>query len=243
MTETPNNAVVDQLARLQQAGARGYHPVRFHYLESLARRLLNARTAPSSSQEEKLERALADFRTEFFKAKEEAEKLLETLTEQNAGDTRAQQLFDTGDFKGLHRLAARRRQHRQPSRLAQLVEALSTSGADQDQTGDASSLEALLQEQQALLQHNGGGATAQAPRPRRELKALRHLRAAQAQLRTQQRIHHAIAQTPSDAGPLNAHRQVTRAIETLSEISPDYLKRFVEYVDTLMVLEKMAKKG
>ena len=73
----------------------------------------------------------------------------------------------------------------------------------------------------------------------RDLKALAPIREAQAKQQLAARIQHAITHTPGDAGPLNAHRQVARALAALQEVSPEYLEHLVTYLDDLMVLEKI----
>lgn len=76
----------------------------------------------------------------------------------------------------------------------------------------------------------------------RDLRALAAMRAHRARQHTARRIHDSIAQPIDDAGPLNAHRQLVRAMERLQRLAPDYLERFVGYVDTLMALEKAAPR-
>ena len=71
-----------------------------------------------------------------------------------------------------------------------------------------------------------------------ELKALAPIREAQARQQLAARIQHAITHVPGDAGPLNANRQVARALAALQEVSPEYLEHLVTYLDDLMVLEK-----
>jgi len=73
----------------------------------------------------------------------------------------------------------------------------------------------------------------------RDLKALAPIREAQAKQQLAARIQHAITHTPGDAGPLNAHRQVARALAALQEVSPEYVEHLVTYLDDLMVLEKI----
>ena len=73
----------------------------------------------------------------------------------------------------------------------------------------------------------------------RDLKALAPIREAQAKQQLAARIQHAITHVPGDAGPLNAHRQVARALAALQEVSPEYLEHLVTYLDDLMVLEKI----
>jgi len=107
-----------------------------------------------------------------------------------------------------------------------------TDAGDEENQGDAatpyrSPLAMLLQ----TLRGDGD-----APR---DLKALAPIREAQAKQQLAARIQHAISHTPGDAGPLNAHRQVARALAALQDISPEYLEHLVTYLDDLMVLEKI----
>ncbi|MBF5052176.1 DUF2894 domain-containing protein [Alloalcanivorax venustensis] len=162
--------VLTQLEALRQKGAHHRDPVRFAYLESFATRLAESRRAPSQKHQEKLEKALADYRARA----------------------------DADDDKQGDRPAP------PPSPLAALLTRLRGDG--------------------------------EAPV---ELKALAPIREAQARQQLAARIQHAITQVPGDAGPLNAHRQVARALAALQDISPQYLEHLVTYLDDLMVLEKI----
>jgi hypothetical protein len=51
-------------------------------------------------------------------------------------------------------------------------------------------------------------------------------------------VTQAIEQAPENAGPLNSHRLVLRSLALMRDISPDYLNRFVSYVDTLLWLDQ-----
>ncbi len=120
--------------------------------------------------------------------------------------------------------------------LAELVRHLGAADDTPAAPADASPLDALLHEQhQRLRAHHQGQDDAA---PKRDLKAAAEIRARHARQRTAQRIDAALAQPTGDAGPLNSHRQVVRALEQLHELAPEYLERFVGYVDTLMALEK-----
>jgi hypothetical protein len=164
--------VLAQLEALRQTGAHHRDPVRFAYLESFATRLAESRRAPSQKHQEKLEKALADYRARS-----------------DADDDESQ-----GD----------RATPRYESPLATLLTRLRGDG--------------------------------EAPM---ELKALAPIREAQARQQLAARIQHAITHVPGDAGPLNAHRQVARALAALQDISPEYLEHLVTYLDDLMVLEKI----
>ncbi|WP_421722217.1 DUF2894 domain-containing protein [Alloalcanivorax xenomutans] len=237
---------LDRLARLRDDRADRYDPVRFRYLEVLARRLAESPRAPTPAQQDKLQQALTDYQTRFEEAREAARARRAALPYDTLDDTTQAQLdhlFESGDLRAFQRLAEQQ-VRRSPSPLVALLEALQNNDID-DEDADNTPLDSLLRDHPNLFQKVAG----KGPRDirpltsPRELKALRQLRATRARLHTQKRIDHAIAQTPGDAGPLNAHRLVTRSVETLRGLSPDYLSHFVSYMDTLLALEKVAKKG
>lgn len=85
---------------------------------------------------------------------------------------------------------------------------------------------------------------AASPAPKKsELKALNKIRKFRQLSNRKKRIHRAIHHTPSDAGPLNAHRQVSQSIETLEQSAPEYVAHLLNYVDTLIALEALAKSN
>ena len=57
-------------------------------------------------------------------------------------------------------------------------------------------------------------------------------------LSAEQRLAQARATLPDNAGPLNSHHLVHRARTLMHELSPEYLERFVGYIDALQWLEQ-----
>ena len=57
-------------------------------------------------------------------------------------------------------------------------------------------------------------------------------------LSVDQRLAQSRASLPDNAGPLNSHHLVHRSLTLMRELSPDYLERFVGYVDALQWLEQ-----
>ena len=55
-------------------------------------------------------------------------------------------------------------------------------------------------------------------------------------------LKQAVQECPEDAGPLNPQRLTIQSLLTMGELSPHYLNRFVEHIDTLMSLEISGKK-
>ena len=56
----------------------------------------------------------------------------------------------------------------------------------------------------------------------------------------QKQVTQAIAQAPQNAGPINSHMLVLRSLSLMRDLSPDYLNRFMGYVDTLLFLDSPA---
>jgi hypothetical protein len=73
-----------------------------------------------------------------------------------------------------------------------------------------------------------------------ELKALDDVRNTWARLDAEQRLEQALAQVPTNAGPLNSYHLVLRTLTLMRDVSPEYLQRFMGYVDALMWLERAA---
>jgi hypothetical protein len=50
-------------------------------------------------------------------------------------------------------------------------------------------------------------------------------------------VAQALDQAPKNAGPINSHMLVLRSLALMRDIAPDYLNRFMSYVDTLLCLD------
>jgi Protein of unknown function (DUF2894) len=74
------------------------------------------------------------------------------------------------------------------------------------------------------------GATGQSPRVQQFRQDLRHIS-------VQKKVRTALSRAPQNAGPINSHMLVLRGLELMRSLSPQYLQRFVGYVDTLALLE------
>ncbi|WP_165954135.1 DUF2894 domain-containing protein [Seongchinamella unica] len=111
----------------------------------------------------------------------------------------------------------------------------------------AAPLEAVLRQQELALadsfaqQTNPGRRNS--PGHREELKAARRFHSAMVQLNADKVVQQALAEVPEAAGPLNPQRLATRSLETMRELSPHYLSRFVSYIDTLFWLERAERGG
>ena len=232
----PSVAPADRLEALREQGAPRFDPVRFHYLDALAQRLDGDQRPGLAATRQKLEQELAALEDALTAARKHTDQLI-AQCQDNALRARLQALGERGEHRAARRLAET---GAGPSPLGALVGELRAGDASPAAPAHASPLDALLHEQHQRLRAHHQGQSEGAPK--RDLKAAADIRARHARQRTARRIDAALAQPTGDSGPLNSHRQVVRALDQLHDVAPEYLERFVGYVDTLMVLEKALGK-
>ncbi|MDO8773028.1 MAG: DUF2894 domain-containing protein [Burkholderiaceae bacterium] len=73
---------------------------------------------------------------------------------------------------------------------------------------------------------------------RTELKSVRYFRNTWSKLSAEKQVNRALGRAPKNAGPINSHVVALRSLALMREASPDYLNRFMSYVDTLLRLEQ-----
>lgn len=71
-----------------------------------------------------------------------------------------------------------------------------------------------------------------------EARTLQFFKRTWSRLSADQRLAQSRATLPENAGPLNSHHLVHRSLTLMRELSPEYLERFVGYVDALQWLEQ-----
>ena len=111
---------------------------------------------------------------------------------------------------------------------------LSGPHADEPTAALPSPLAQLLQEMSRTT------AEAQAVKPnawRAESPRIQQFRKQLGQISVQKQVTQAMAQAPQNAGPINSHMLVLRSLGLMREASPDYLGRFMVYLDTLLCLD------
>ena len=72
---------------------------------------------------------------------------------------------------------------------------------------------------------------------RAESPRIQQFRQQLGKIRVQKQVTKAMAQAPQNAGPINSHMLVLRSLGQMREASPDYLGRFMVYLDTLLCLD------
>ena len=78
-----------------------------------------------------------------------------------------------------------------------------------------------------------------APSATAELKTLGYFRSTWSRLSAERRLTQSLATVPENAGPLNSHHLVHRSLMLMRELSPEYLHRFMSYVDALLWVDRV----
>ena len=74
--------------------------------------------------------------------------------------------------------------------------------------------------------------------PAADPKTLQFFKRTWSRLSAEQRVAQSRASLPDNAGPLNSQHLVHRSLTLMQALSPDYLERFVAYIDALQWLER-----
>ena len=237
----------DLLGALRSGGAGRFDPVRFTFIESMARRAREHGESVSGILEARLQRELAALQGDFARAREAAAELVTRAGERHPGAReQLRLLFERGDFRGVRRLAARLDRADGRVRLSALTDSLAPADSDgaagrRDMPGPVE--ECLWHQEQAARSLVSAGVSPRGfqRRPGGELKSVHRLRGSQGRRRADRLLAQAILEAPADSGPLNPQMLAVRTLSAMRDLSPAYLGRLVSYVETLFWLETASK--
>lgn len=210
------------LAAWRAQGAHQADPVRFCYLEALARRATAHEGEARQALDQRLAQALASYGTQLEQARADAQAaLVQQVARCPQAAAALQQLHAQGDFKAQHRLAAQLAARAGRGLLADLVRQLDGAGAVAATAAPGST----------------SATPGAAPAPPAELHALSRARSTWTRLRVDQQISRSLARVPDNPGPLNSQLLVLRTLKLMQEISPAYLQGFMVQMETLLWLD------
>lgn len=75
-----------------------------------------------------------------------------------------------------------------------------------------------------------------------DMKSVRRFSEVWAKISAEQQVAQALVRGPENAGPLNSHRLMLRALRLMRGLSPDYTQRFMAQMDALLWLEQAHAK-
>lgn len=74
------------------------------------------------------------------------------------------------------------------------------------------------------------------------MKSVRQFSEVWSKISAEQQVVQALHRGPENAGPLNSHKLMLRSLSLMRALSPDYLRRFLSQVDSLLWLEQASTK-
>jgi hypothetical protein len=171
----------------------------------------------------------------------------ETATMIEAWRERGDHRFDAVRFRFIEALAGRAAAHSGEARRIlddRVLKLLAAYGEDlqraQGADGDTAAqpgqpqrgaLAALVDDVARHASSHGDGAAL-------DSKTLSYFRNTWSRLSADRRLTQSRALVPENAGPLNSHRLVHRSLTLMRELSPEYLHRFMSYVDALQWVDQ-----
>ncbi|MES2584573.1 MAG: DUF2894 domain-containing protein [Pseudomonadota bacterium] len=134
--------------------------------------------------------------------------------------------------------AALRERMAQSSVVAQITAAPAET-AQRETLGDL--LRYMAEHAATHTQDKPGNRVATSFAPRAELKSVTYFRSTWSRLSAEKEVAKALELAPKNAGPINSHVVALRALALMRDTAPDYLNRFMTYVDTLLSLDQGEK--
>lgn len=254
--------LLKQLNGLLAENAANVDPVKFAYIQSLANKLRSSRLSENAELTLKLQKSLADF-SEFYTAqKKRAEADLAEI-ELRFSDhiDSAKKMFDQSEFASLSKLLNRLRSRNQSDStldlLKNLTKLMDQSNEIERAHTQAQGLEQILSMQEMEIYEpsnvsssNDSSELDAGLKPPlindseqiTELQSMAFFRQATKHINIDKLIERAITVHPENPGPHNPHMLAIKSLTKMRALSPQYIRRFAAYIETLLWLEKNATK-
>ncbi|KAA8921559.1 hypothetical protein CEK64_01510 [Xanthomonas sontii] len=217
-------AATDRLAAWRAEHAERLDPLRFRFLEALARRTEAQQGKARELLEQKLSALLDAYAATL------------AMAQQNAADA-AMRAHQPGPLGAL--LA----QYRPATAAATAGSGQDTDvGAHEDADTETSKATDAIDADAAAPSH-APAASAAARLAAPQLPAVEDARRLWTELRSRSQLRQSLQPAPADAGPLNSGVLVHRALALMRTLSPGYLQHFLSYVDALSWLQQLQEAG
>ncbi|WP_254460591.1 DUF2894 domain-containing protein [Xanthomonas sacchari] len=222
-------AAADRLAAWRVQYAERLDPLRFRFLEALARRTQAQHGKARELLEQKLSASLDAYAAALAAAA------------QDAGDATADAAVRAPQPGPLGALLA---QYRPTTAAATASNGHDAGvGAAMDAAADTSTAAGAIGADAAAPSPSPAAASAAARLAAPQLPAVEEARRLWTELRSRSQLRQSLQQAPADAGPLNSGVLVHRSLALMRTLSPGYLQHFLSYVDALSWLQQLQEAG
>jgi hypothetical protein len=240
------------IATLRETNADRFDPVRFRFIESLVERAITLRGPVQDVVQNKISVALKAYQTDQQSTADHVKRVFAQAPDDDREESA--ELLRQGDYRRLkQRLFAVGAKPASDINdtlviLAGLRELLDRPQLPLD--SPSSVFERKLNEQESA---SLAGATYTdevrldqdldlAAKDQRPLKASQKMQVFQQRRAVERRVEIAIRQGPESPGPLNPQMLAIKALTSMRDLSPQYLSRYVNYLDALFWLEHAADR-
>ena len=209
------------LDKMNAIQAQHFNPVRFRFIESMAAKALQHRSSVAKIIEQKALQALSEYVKEYLCWQNQT-SCPDSQKDRVQGELSklTQEIFHSSHAKTIVSQAT-------------LEEELSQQEKD------------IIHSMTPIMTHSSNNLPiCKKPKTNyNELSVMQHFRQSKAKNHSEQRLTRVMQEGPEDAGPLNSQALIIRSLNTMHELSPGYINRFISYMDTLLWLEQAGEEG
>lgn len=227
--------------------AKNFDPARCAFIQSLFKRLSSPHHSNNLGLVEKARNSLAQFKIDLDSQRSLAGHVISDISANFPQQSEvAQALFEQGKFNQLAQLVTRL--NRDSSRaegisaLSKLTGELNLRAEDSQQPA---TLDDMLKQQEDNARSGTGNVVsiqADAAQAHPDLQSMKAHRESMKHFNLDKIIAKAIKDGPQNPGPHNPQMLAVESLMQMHDLSPQYLRRFAAYIETLLWLENPGVK-
>lgn len=227
--------------------ARNYNPARFALLQHLYIKATTPEHSHNKFITEKAHTSIAQYQIDLEMAREKSKLTVDNIKDNFSEHTeKAITLFAQCQFNQLERLNTRLTVNlKSYSELVSLITEIHNNDKADDNVASAGSIAALIVDQEQQARNRVGAVpytSSDDSKDEVQLKSLIATRESMKHFNIDKMIERAIESCPENAGPHNPHMLTITSLMKLRDLSPQYLRRFASYIETILWLEKNEAK-
>ena len=228
----------EQIELMLERGDNNYDDSRFKYISSLYERALLHRNSVASPMLQKVKILLNRYIEDLIEVQESIQLVVRRLNLCFPDARKAfHDLEKTYNYSGLIKLEERLMRESSRSALQTLTNILIDDANSNDSQDPLSLIDQLQDQENEVVKELSDNLLKAKPRSN-ELRSTRLFREAQEKHKSEKIVREAIKNGPDNPGPINPHMLVIRSLSTMQSLSPQYLKRFLSYIETVFWLEE-----
>jgi len=231
-----------KIAEMEATGAHRYDPVRFSYIQSMARRGFGKSGSAYTVIERKALAALAEYQKNLESSRMEAAQIVNHVCAVFPGaEINIRRLFKDNEFKKVLLLGRKLDRQQRETSLSALKNQIGRFASGFEEKNNPLSVDDLLRQQErdvvAAIGNLPEGEEPAQQAEKTELRSLKHFKETMVKLNSDRLVKRSIQDLPENAGPHNSQMLATHSLSALRQISPNYLHRFVSHINTLIWLK------